>query len=141
MPTLEWKAEYSVGNDLIDSQHRGLLNLILRLERVRAEKGQEAEGLEVLTELVRYANNHFSTEEQLMKQAGYPGSWEHEKSHLEFREKLARLAGTIMQGHAGGWDSLLDFVHQWWRNHIMGDDREVFLFYRQYQESRAVSGA
>jgi len=141
MPSLEWKAEYSVGNELIDSQHRGLLELIVRLEQALTGDSSRGQDLDLLTELVRYANNHFSTEEDLMRECGYPYCWEHEKSHLEFREDLARLAGIIMQGDQDGWARLLEFTHSWWQGHILGLDRDLFRYYHQHRESRLADGA
>ena len=65
MATMVWKDEYSVGNDLLDEQHKRLI------EAVNELNGGAALG-EVLATLRQYGDEHFRTEEGMLEASDYP---------------------------------------------------------------------
>jgi hemerythrin len=69
---VQWKDEYSVGIESIDSQHKKLLGLINSLQTAVNYKTGEAFEREALDELVDYTKTHFKFEEDMMEQNGYP---------------------------------------------------------------------
>ncbi|HHB77268.1 MAG TPA: bacteriohemerythrin [Desulfobulbus sp.] len=121
-----WNETYEIGHDLIDQQHRNLVNIINELDRVvTMEDGtyQEQEG-KILQKLINYTVFHFGTEEKLFKNSAYPNSKQHVQIHetmvceiTNFQQKYANRQETIS-------DELLNFLTNWLINHIRGADRE-----------------
>jgi hemerythrin len=68
--SLEWQVQMSVGNDLIDSDHKYLIELINQIEESLGSmnRGQLAESLDGLS---RYSLTHFARRRKLPA-AGYP---------------------------------------------------------------------
>ena len=66
-----WNESYSVGNEIIDNDHRGLFDTLNSLES--AAKWPNPEDIAVILEtLINYTRNHFQREERLMRGVGYP---------------------------------------------------------------------
>jgi hemerythrin len=76
---MEWKTGYEIGIDLIDTQHRQLVEIISRLETSLSTNTEDREMGNALKFLVDYTNKHFSEEEALMRQSGFP-RYEHQKA-------------------------------------------------------------
>ena len=121
---LEWKDEYSVGIEVIDNDHRKLLNLINQFQTaVLYRTGQEFEE-EAMSELVDYTRTHFKREEDLMKEHGYPGYEAHHAEHLKFIgevEEMIRLYKD--KGNRATLQQAVVFLRDWLINHIMGTDQ------------------
>ena len=121
---LEWKDEYSVGIEVIDNDHRKLLNLINQFQTaVLYRTGKEFEE-EALNELVDYTRTHFKREEDLMQENGYPGYEPHVAEHKKF---IGEVEAIITQYQQGGDRKVLQtavvFLRDWLINHIMGTDQ------------------
>lgn len=119
---IHWKDEYSVGVDVLDRQHKGLIKLINRLTSEDADIGMMAW---VFDELEAYTKDHFSEEERLMAEAGYPDLATHRKQHHDFEQWLSAVRQTYSIGAAS--PSLLAetvnaFLADWLVNHILSSD-------------------
>jgi hemerythrin len=94
---------------------------------LKAGEGREALG-KILNGLVEYTSTHFATEEQLMKDAGYPGYLEHKDKH----EKMAAKVLDYMQKYqANEIKSLIEisnFLKDWLKKHIMNTDKAYSPF-------------
>ena len=113
-----WKDAYSVGNEVLDSQHKALIELVNELT-------EDADLADVLAGLRRYGDEHFRTEETLLEAAGYPDIEEHRTYHLAFR---TWLAGVIEAHRSGGDDAIArrDIHHYlcvWLANHLLVHDK------------------
>lgn len=67
---VEWQPSYSVGNQVLDDQHKNLLSLCKKAILCMSENSPENVELfhDILGELSNYVRTHFNTEEALMKQ-------------------------------------------------------------------------
>ena len=118
MALMVWKDAYSVGNEVLDNQHKQLIELINKL-------GSDADLAEVLEGLRRYGETHFQTEEGLLAAAGYPDLAEHQKFHDAFR---AWLDGVMEAYQPSGDDVAVrrDIHHYlcvWLANHLLVQDQ------------------
>jgi len=95
MELFPWKPEYSVQNDIIDSQHKGLVNTI----------------------------NHFKQEETLMRQYKYPDLPAHQSQHQAFTDQVATLMKDVAAGRQTVSITLLKFLKDWLQNHILKVDK------------------
>jgi len=118
MALMVWKDSYSVGNEVLDEQHRQLIDLVNEL-------ASEADLAQVLDGLRHYGETHFDTEERLLAIAGYPGLAEHRKIHDAFR---AWLDGMITTHRSGGDAAIArreihHYLSVWLANHLLVQDQ------------------
>ncbi|MCF6355944.1 MAG: bacteriohemerythrin [Candidatus Polarisedimenticolaceae bacterium] len=117
-----WNSSLSVGIDVIDGQHRRIVDYINELNVAHLENDRD-KVLEVLTGLVDYTLTHFIFEEELMEKAGYPLSDAHKKVHKTF---VAHINKFVEQ-HNSGKDitrRLMSMLQVWLTNHIKNDDKD-----------------
>ena len=125
---VEWKDEYSVGLESIDKQHKKLLNLINQLQTaVDFSTGEEFER-EALDALVDYTKTHFSYEEGLMKDKGYPDYEPHKAQH----EKMIKHVEDVLSEYEKDQDTAMSnataFLKDWLITHINGTDKQYSEF-------------
>ena len=128
MKRFEWTEEYSVGDPDIDEDHRGLFELIERLQHAPYTDELIAE---IIGELEDYARHHFAREEELMARVGYPGLDAHAREHREFVEWLDTVKSTYRRAAESPFevgDVVNTFLKRWLTRHIMEQDMK----YRDY---------
>jgi len=131
MQQLEWKDEYSMGEEKIDEQHKGLFQLSNEIYKL-VEKGvNDAEQFrELFMRLNDYTVDHFIYEEMYIEAEGYPQLKEHIAQHLKFSEKLKKIALSLNQdSHI---KDIGEFVTTWLLQHVLNEDRH----YKEFIEAR-----
>lgn len=127
---IKWKDEYSVGIDSIDRQHRKLINLINQLATaVDYSTGDEFEQ-EALAELVDYTKTHFSYEEKIMKDNGYPDFEAHKAQHEEMIKKVSEVIAEYGKDKDTAMQNAANYLKAWLVNHINGTDKQYSSFLR-----------
>ncbi|MBU1213772.1 MAG: bacteriohemerythrin [Gammaproteobacteria bacterium] len=122
MAYLHWSNDLDTGIEVIDKQHRRIVDLINELNSAN-ESGDTAVINHVLGELVDYTLSHFSFEEELQEKANYPFS----KAHKRVHEIFTKRVDEFQQRAAGGENvapELLSMLKIWLVNHIKGDDAD-----------------
>ncbi len=117
-----WTADYSVGHDVLDRQHKQILDLCVQVRDLNEADPMYSERLhDILNSMSSYAIAHFKTEEQVLREINYPGMAEHAKEHLHYQEGLTNLLMDAINGlpDQARMRSLLD---DWWGNHILLSD-------------------
>lgn len=116
------------GNEMIDSQHKELIEKINELMR-SCEKGTElSTAVKTLNYLADYTDFHFSAEEKLQEEIGYPGIEEHKKKHKEFIQTIKELHEMLVEeeGPSKAFaEKVNEQVINWLYRHIQGFDRSV----------------
>ena len=127
---IKWKEEYLLGIPIIDEQHRGIVSAINSLYYF-IEEGQ---GLTILKPTINfinhYVNIHFSTEEKLIKEAGYPELEKHIPLHIKLTRNSAKIAKEAIEYSDA--TILLKFLRDWWINHINIEDKKFAPFIKKY---------
>jgi hemerythrin-like metal-binding protein/diguanylate cyclase (GGDEF)-like protein len=125
---VQWSTRYEVGVDVLDGQHRELLEQINRLgDALRS--GQDFDLLvETLKELVRYTEHHFGTEERLMDELGARS----ERHRAEHRRLLDSLMRFTLRLDADGVMQSAAFLQDWLYRHIDEVDRPFAAFLRKH---------
>ncbi len=128
MPLVEWTDDLSVGMEVFDTQHKGLLDIINRLhEAMKGGKARDSMSA-LLQELLGYTESHFGDEEALLKKHDYPGLAEQETQHQAFVGKLRELLELERKGSLLTSVSTLDFLTTWLIKHIKGLDGKYTAF-------------
>lgn len=121
---LEWSADLETGNVYIDAQHRMLLLLARKLE-VAYQQGVEHRVLVGLClELKKFADFHFLSEENVMREVGYPGFEKHARAHSHLLFELDVWIQKVNRGSETPTE-LLRAVSAWLLGHMGGDDRRL----------------
>jgi hemerythrin-like metal-binding protein len=118
------------GIPLVDAQHRELMELLDAFDAA-LRSGAAAPGLrEDLALISQRTLKHFQTEEQLMKDAGYPGRCAHADLHRDLVLKVRELQYRFDRGQPLD-RSLATFLADWFDHHIQESDRDYAGFLRK----------
>lgn len=122
MPHIEWSDDLNTNIEVIDSQHHRIVEYINQLYDAQESNDKNAVN-EVISDLVDYTVSHFSFEESLMEQAGYPFLVPHQKVHQLF---VRRVTNFVERHEAGEdvTDELLIVLRKWLINHIKSEDKD-----------------
>lgn len=121
MAYMEWKAQYSVENAMIDRQHQALFALVNEVaDKVKAGNMPEIRG--VIDRLAAYTVEHFRDEEAILRKAGYAALEDHEMIHAELLEKVQDLRTKLEKNQAVSMVGIIRFLSDWLKDHILKDD-------------------
>ena len=88
--TIQWNAEYSVGDDHIDDHHREIFHLISSLdEAVRSNDRDRID--EMIKYLENYTLSHFQEEEEFMESVKFADIEYHKREHDIFKLRIRDL--------------------------------------------------
>jgi hemerythrin-like metal-binding protein len=122
MEKILWSERYSVNNDILDSQHKKLINLLNEIQSVMNEvNGREIIGV-IIDELAAYSKLHFSIEEMLMKKANYNGYTEHKEEHGKFINKISEIREVFRTGTAD--NEMMNSLKKWCVEHLERADKK-----------------
>ena len=123
--SLYWRDQLSVGYDLIDSDHKYLIEIINRAEASLKSKNRR-ELAQALDSLDQYSRAHFAREEKIAAAAGYTQTPHLNQSHQELLKQLAQVRGEIdAMGHdwpAEAVDHFSQLLRDWLINHVIKED-------------------
>lgn len=124
-----WKQAYSVGVELLDSQHQYMFELGKKISGLRPEHAKD-----VVRSLYEYLLEHCAAEEAHMADIGFPGLDAHREKHVEI---LAQLRIVANRGDASARDVLKmkTFYYSWLVNHVLNTDRQYFEFAQKQTRS------
>ena len=128
MPIVAWSEEYKVNVAEIDEQHQQMLELVNKLHAAVEARIDKTELMDMLSDLVEFSRMHFSMEEGLMREHGYPGLTEHHKEHRQLLGYLIDLVEGVSVGRSLGFYSDYDVSTDWALTHICETDKSLGLF-------------
>jgi len=129
-----WKDEYSVGIESIDNDHKKLLNLINNLQSSALYYTGADFDKEALNELIEYTKYHFTREEKLMEENGYPDFTEHKAQHDRMTNQVLDMVKEYDEDEEKTIIELTNFLKKWLISHINGTDQQ----YSQYLIEKGV---
>lgn len=133
MVHIQWKDRYNIGYKEIDAQHKGLLDVLNELLDLVGERRDPELVAGIFHRLCQYVHTHFATEERYMRVCGYPHLAEHEAMHAWFVDKLLELNHTYDPSDPRLLDEALEFVKNWYLDHIIKTDTDYVPFLRRFQ--------
>lgn len=133
MATAKWDPLLETGNELVDSEHRAVFDLVVELhDSIVRKQSREAQD-EILDHLIAHVEEHFVHEEALMRSMHYPGLVEQKRLHKEFTKEAGRLVAEHKAGEARLPITVAIYVYDWVLNHIRVEDRKIGEFIRAKQ--------
>ena len=129
---LQWREGLSVGNDLIDSDHKHLIGIINLADQSLQTKDQP--GLAAaLDQLVGYSKTHFFREEKIAAAVDFPSTSELHQSHellLKGLDQQKQELGTDWTDEAG--ERFGVFLRGWLINHVIKEDLLMKPFLKKH---------
>ncbi len=116
MDQFVWKPSFEIGIEKIDQEHKRLLTHL--------NKGIANQNItnDIFDELKKYAEFHFSDEENLMDRIGYPGLVMHQKGHRMFESRVEQLEEAVNNGDGKAILLLVSFLRDWFLEHVLAED-------------------
>ena len=122
---LEWQSDYETGNEFVDLQHRYFLDLIKRVGVNFKNTNDTVYKEKLIIELRKYADFHFTSEENIATSCKLPGVSGHHQRHLELLEEFNRQAEDLKKGSKTA-DEFLEFLTDWLIGHTVYEDKQLF---------------
>lgn len=121
MEIIQWRPTLETGIDVIDQQHKRIVDYInaLRIAQVKGDRGAVAKTID---DVIDYTQSHFGFEEALMEDAGYPQLNAHKRVHELFIRRVAVLHQRFKSGEDIAQD-LHNVLARWLITHIQTEDR------------------
>ncbi len=120
-----WREQLSVGNDVIDTDHKYLVDLINRVEEVLKTKNKTALP-EVLESLSKYALVHFAREEKIAQAAGYVSVPQLSQSHELLTKQLEEVKQEMLlvqeDWSSAAIDHFVRLIRRWLIDHVIKED-------------------
>lgn len=128
MVRIDWKAEWSSGNRLIDGEHRELLGLSNNLIDLSLVGADATAMLEAFDALIGHIQKHFGDEERVLAELVYPGLAGHALLHAKLVSESLELRAKVEAGeldHGALFDFLVDKVVV---EHLVREDSQFFEY-------------
>ena len=123
--SLVWREQLSVGNNVIDADHKYLIQLINQVERSLDIKNRNelAVALDCLSE---YSHKHFALEEKIAYAAGYTQTPHLNQSHESLVKQLDQVKREIaemgQEWSSAAAEHFTKLLRNWLIDHVIKED-------------------
>ena len=127
-----WKEEYSLGIEIIDSQHKELVALLEKTYDNFLNKSPKDELVRLVNELDQFATIHLGTEEKYFDLFNYEGKDLHIKIHNDMRSQIATFNKRVEAEGAKVAMEIIDFLENWLIEHIENIDKKYVQCFKEH---------
>jgi len=125
-----WREKMSIdGDGVIDQDHKHLIDIINRFERMASDGLDRNEATEILYALKFYTETHFGREEQLQNMINYPDVRDHHEEHRELIKALDDVIVHLKESQdevlAQVHHETAELLHDWLVGHILHSDLKM----------------
>ena len=120
MTYLAWTNSLDTGIEVIDGQHRRIVEYINQLHDAKLTQNRQTIR-QVIDDMVDYTVSHFGFEETLIEDAGYEFVRPHKRVHELFIKRVNEYKQRFDAGE-NVTDELHNLLSRWLFNHIRNDD-------------------
>lgn len=125
--TILWRPAMAIGDEMVDTDHQHLVDLINAVELTLQAAQGEASLAGALDALSAYTREHFEREETLMRVIGYERLAAHRDAHHKLRGRLVEIRRHIEQAKAAvapphEVQNLIELLRAWLLDHVMKED-------------------
>jgi len=128
--------ELETGVTKIDEQHRELINRINAVTSMGAKSASKEETQKTIDLLGAYIVRHFSDEEELQKQCGFPNYESHKKLHKQFIDEFQNLKKDFIANGPSPKFTLTmnNSIIAWIVRHIKTSDVEFGKYFKEHKK-------
>lgn len=122
----DWDDKYSVGDELIDSEHKHLFELGEEAFSF-AESDKKVEKIRhIVPELYKYMKTHFENEEKYMAKIQYPNLEVHKQHHKDIIHTMNKFLKSVPTMSVNTIEhELASSVKHWILAHIEQEDKQI----------------
>jgi diguanylate cyclase (GGDEF)-like protein/hemerythrin-like metal-binding protein len=128
---LEWNKEWESGNAKIDAAHKILIQMGNEFLNLSISQASNSLVLEKINRLIDHLRTHFSEEETILSDSGYPGMEEHSRIHQTLLSEALTFHDKFL---AGECESSLIFnfiVNRIVVDHLLSTDMRFFPYLKK----------
>lgn len=121
---LKWDCRYELGHERIDAEHRIFLGLIVDFQESALAGADKEKQIRILNEIVKYAEFHFVSEENIMTDYQYPDIEYHASLHNML---LAEMTDYYSRFCADNFTAaeMFEFLFSWFAFHTSTEDKKL----------------
>lgn len=132
MNYVAWDPSMSVGMDLLDRDHKRLIDMFNGLLKKGIADRDRDDLRALLDELTEYTVGHFAREEEAMERGAFPDLESHRAAHRYFTDEIVKLKESFSASHTVMLRiDLVLLLKDWFIEHIQTVDAQ----YRPYVET------
>ncbi|MBI5278740.1 MAG: hemerythrin family protein [Burkholderiales bacterium] len=121
---VEWRDGFKIGLPQVDAEHRHLFTLVRSLSATNVQA--------TLDELLEYVVTHFTNEQALMEESGFPDFHQHLALHEQFSSQVAEFLSGTDEWSEDRIQSLRKFLNKWLVGHILTHDLRFGKWYQEH---------
>lgn len=125
---IEWRPEFSVGEPILDADHRHLIELLNRFSDHMGPGQAKSKLFDDLVQLYSSASKHFAREETIMQRRGYSSDY---VQHYADHQRLLNEITSMMYEHQYGLPkddaATAHWIHEWFHDHHTTYDARLQL--------------
>ena len=124
MPFIQWSPSFSVGNAMLDADHRKLIDILNQIYDAWTEHSTSLELERLFDELMDYTDHHFSREESKLSSRDYEDLDKHHAAHERLRELVHAFRSRHLAGQRADvlTEDMAKFLKSWLLDHILEED-------------------
>ncbi len=124
MPFIQWSPSFSVGNAMLDADHRKLIDILNQIYDAWTEHSTSLELEQLFDELMDYTDHHFSREESKLLSRDYENLDKHHAAHERLRELVHAFRSRHLAGQRADvlTEDMAKFLKSWLLDHILEED-------------------
>jgi hemerythrin len=124
MKDVIWDETYNIGIEEIDRQHMEFIKLLRRFNFGIEKTAALTVQFRILHELLKYAEYHFASEENIMFFTKYPEFAAQQSEHKRILSWLGRRVDAYKRAPDNG-ERLSNFLYAWFVDHTQVEDRKI----------------
>lgn len=128
-----WSDKYLLGIKEIDEQHRGFFELWDK-ELKNADMNDAMCLSCVIKKLEDYIKEHFSIEEEMMKNSGHKDTEKHIAMHRYFIQRVNEMKLELNYMNPLLFEKITFFMKKWFLNHIIQTDKQYKSDFADYNK-------
>lgn len=132
MAKLIWTEQFNVGIEVIDQQHRKIVEYINLLDDLHSSSGHSDREIgRLIDALIDHTIHHFNFEEKIQEKVGYPYLKAHQRLHVQFARRLTSFQTRFAAGEDISAE-LESFLANWLQDHLKHDDSDYVELAQEY---------
>ncbi|HTH18387.1 MAG TPA: bacteriohemerythrin [Magnetospirillum sp.] len=124
MPFIQWNPSFSVGQPVLDADHRKLIDILNQIYDAWTNNTSTVELGRLFDELMDYTDHHFTREEAKLSSRDYSDLNRHHAAHERLRELVMAFRSRHLAGQQADTltEEMAKFLKSWLLDHILEED-------------------
>jgi hemerythrin-like metal-binding protein/PAS domain S-box-containing protein len=139
-----WSANFETGIELIDEQHKQLVNILNQLAAHLANRSNGIKLNEIFDKLANYAEYHFKSEEKIWRDYFGDDEWYHghHETHGSFIQEVIALKNNSDEKSLDEVVyEIIAFLSKWLAYHILDTDKRMAIVIKDMQSGLSLEEA